>query len=134
MALPYNTLGNPYELCGNPRWCTQYINSYTGEHIGPTLSGTSTWLTLTLFEMLGIEYQGDKLILNPLLSNEEESIEFTLRYLESYYLISIQKPKGLYRLKDFNYTLTLDDESLEDNRIKLENDGKRHYISMKFNL
>ncbi|HKL79246.1 MAG TPA: glycosyl transferase [Mobilitalea sp.] len=133
MALPYNTLGNPYELCGNPRWCTQYINSYTGEHIGPTLSGTSSWLTLTLFEMLGIEYQGDKLILNPLLSNEEEAIEFTLRYLESYYIISIRKPKGLYRLKDFDYTITLDDELLEDNRINLKNDGRRHYIKMEFN-
>jgi cellobiose phosphorylase len=133
MALPYNTLGNPYERCGNPRWCTQYINSFTGEHIGPTLSGTSTWLSLTLFEMLGIEYQGDRLILDPLLSHEEEAMSYTLRYLASLYIISILKPKGFYRLKDFNYSISLDNEVLEDNEVKLINDGNEHHVNIKFN-
>ena len=133
MALPYNTLGNPYERCGNPRWCTQYINSFTGEHIGPTLSGTSTWLSLTLFEMLGIEYQGDRLILDPLLSHEEEAMSYTLRYLDSLYIISILKPKGFYRLKDFNYSISLDNEVLEDNEVKLINDGNEHHVNIKFN-
>ena len=133
MALPYNTLGNPYERCGNPRWCTQYINSFTGEHIGPTLSGTSTWLSLTLFEMLGIEYQGDRLILDPLLSHEEEAMSYTLRYLDSLYIISILKPKGFYRLKDFNYSISLDNEALEDNKVKLINDGNEHHVNIRFN-
>lgn len=132
LVLPYNTLRDPYKICGNPRWCTQYINSYTGEHIGPTLSGTSTWLTLTFFEMLGIEYQDNKLMLNPLLSEEEETMRFTLRHLDSHYSINIQKPKGLYRVKDFNYTISLDNELLEDNKIDLVNDGKHHKIDMKF--
>ncbi len=131
-ALPYNTLDNPYELCGNPRWCTQYINSFTGEHIGPTLSGTSTWLSLTLFEMLGIEYQGARLILNPLLSHEDEVVVFTLRYLDSTYTIKIQKPKGFYRLKDFSYTISLDNEAIEDNEVKLINDGNSHQIYIRF--
>lgn len=131
-TLPYSTLDNPYELCGNPRWCTQYINSFTGEHIGPTLSGTSTWLILTLFEMLGIEYQGDKLILNPLLSHEEENISFTLRYLDSQYTILIDKPKGFYRLKDFNYSISLDGDKIETNEIKLTNDGKNHEVQIRF--
>ena len=36
--LPYRTLQSPFETCGNPRFCTQYNNSETGENIGPTLS------------------------------------------------------------------------------------------------
>ena len=45
-TLPYKTLENPYILKGNPRFCTQYNNSETGEGIGPILSGTASWLTL----------------------------------------------------------------------------------------
>lgn len=132
MVLPYNTLENPYERCGNPRWCTQYINSFTGEHIGPTLSGTSTWLTLTLFEMLGIEYLGDKLILNPLLSAEEELVKYNLRYKTGCYTITIQKPIGLFRVKDCRYSITVDNRITDSNCIDLQNDGRHHFIDMKF--
>lgn len=132
MVLPYNTLDNPYERCGNPRWCTQYINSFTGEHIGPTLSGTSTWLTLTLLDMLGIEYQGDKLILNPLLSVEEEAVKYNLRYKTSHYTISVQKPIGLYRVRDSSYSITVDNNKADNNCIKLQDDGGHHFIDMKF--
>lgn len=132
MVLPYNTLKNPYVYCGNARWCTQYINSNTGEHMGPTLSGTSTWLALTLFEILGISYQGNNLILNPMLSGEAEDIIYTLRYMDTYYSISIKKPDGFYRIKDFNYCLTFDKEILKDNIINLKNDGKHHFINMIF--
>lgn len=132
LVLPYNTLKNPYVNCGNPRWCTQYINSNTGEHIGPTLSGTATWLALALFEMLGISYHGNKLIINPMLSKYEEHIEYTLRYLDSFYFISIRKPKGLYRIKDNKCILTLDNEVLTDNIITLEDDKKHHYINLTF--
>ena len=82
--------------------------------------------------MLGIEYQGDKLILNPLLSHEEENISFTLRYLDSQYTILIDKPKGFYRLKDFNYSISLDGDKIETNEIKLTNDGKNHEVQIRF--
>lgn len=82
--------------------------------------------------MLGIEYQDSKLILNPLLSDEEESIRFTLGYLDSQYSIDIQKPKGLYRVKDFNYAIRLDNELLDGNTINLNNDGSHHYVEIKF--
>jgi len=131
-VLPYNTFKNPYLYCGNPRWCTQYINSNTGEHVGPTLSGTSTWLALTLFEMLGIKYQGNKLILNPLPAKNEEQVEYTLRYLDSFYSITVKKPKGLCRVKDFKYSLSLDNEILKDNIICLVNDKKHHKVNMIF--
>lgn len=131
-VFPYHTLNDPYALCGNPRWCTQYINSNTGEHIGPTLSGTSTWLTLTLFEMLGIEYRGNKLLLNPMLAEEVEVMKFSIKYLDSHYSFSIHKPKGLYRVKDCKYTLIMDQQVLENNTVDLINDGKQHTIEMKF--
>ena len=48
IVYPFNVLKDPYKFKGNPRFCTQYVNSITEEHIGPILSGTSTWLLLAL--------------------------------------------------------------------------------------
>ena len=53
VVYPFNNLKNPYKFKGNPRFCTQYVNSITEEHIGPILSGTSTWLLLALLEKEG---------------------------------------------------------------------------------
>ena len=50
IVYPFNVLNNPHKYKGNPRFCTQYVNSMTEEHIGPILSGTSTWLFLALQE------------------------------------------------------------------------------------
>lgn len=50
IVYPYNVLKNPYKFKGNPRFCTQYVNSMSEEHIGPILSGTSTWLLLAILE------------------------------------------------------------------------------------
>ncbi len=132
LVLPYHTLENPFKVCGNPRWCTQYINSQTGENIGPTLSGTSTWMALTLFEILGIGYRKDKLILNPMLNKEEEKLRFTLKHLTARYDITILKPVGLYRVKDSSYQITLDQTEISGNEITLQNDGKVHHVTMKF--
>lgn len=52
IVYPYNVLKNPYRYKGNPRFCTQYVNSITEEHIGPILSGTSTWLLLAILEKI----------------------------------------------------------------------------------
>ncbi len=132
LVLPYKTLENPFKACGNPRWCTQYINSQTGENIGPTLSGTSTWLALTLFEMLGIGYRGEKLILNPMLAKEEEKMQFTVKHLNTHYEITILKPVGLYRVKEEKYRIIADGKLLSGNEIDLCNDGKVHKIMMEF--
>ena len=67
-VLPYKTLENPYILKGNPRFCTQYNNSLTCENIGPILSGTSSWLTLGVYEMLGIKEKADTVEFNPVIS------------------------------------------------------------------
>ncbi len=132
LVLPYKTLENPFEVCGNPRWCTQYNNSQTGENIGPTLSGTSTWLAITLFEMLGIKYDKESLILNPLLDDKEENVAYTLRYYSSEYTIRIIKETGLYRIKDSKYQVSVDGMLLEKNRIKLTDDGRKHEVVLTF--
>lgn len=54
IVYPFNVLNNPHKFKGNPRFCTQYVNSLTEEHIGPILSGTSTWLLLALLEKYGV--------------------------------------------------------------------------------
>ena len=51
IVLPYNVMKNPYKYKGNPRFCTQYVNSISEEHIGPILSGTATWLLLAIREL-----------------------------------------------------------------------------------
>lgn len=132
LVLPYKAMDNPFKACGNPRWCTQYINSRTGENIGPTLSGTSTWLTLTLFEMLGIDYREEKLILSPMLAEEEEQLKYMVKHLSSYYEINILKPAGLYRIKEGQYEITVDGAVLPGNEIKLKDDGKVHKVKMSF--
>lgn len=133
LVLPYNTLDNPFEKCGNPRWCTQYNNSQTGENIGPTLSGTSTWLGITLFEMFGIEYFKDHLIINPLLADETNRVNYTLRFLTSTYRIEMTKPKGLYRIKDGGYEVVVDGIKIEGNKVALRDDGKEHHVILTFN-
>ena len=50
IVYPFNAYKDLYTFKGNPRFCTQYVNSVSCEHIGPILSGTSTWLLLTLLE------------------------------------------------------------------------------------
>ena len=132
-VLPYKTLENPFEVCGNPRWCTQYNNSQTGENIGPTLSGTSTWLAITLFEMLGIQYEKDALVVEPLLSKAQTNVSYTLRHLSSEYIVEMTKPEGIYRTKENNYHITLDGKELEGNRVALVDDGHTHRITIRFN-
>lgn len=132
-VLPYKTLENPFEVCGNPRWCTQYNNSQTGENIGPTLSGTSTWLAITLFEMLGIKYEKDALVVEPLLSHKQTNVSYTLRHLSSEYVIEMTKPEGISRVKENNYRITLDGKELADNRITLVDDGHTHHVTLSFN-
>ena len=50
IVYPFNVYKDLAKYKGNPRFCTQYVNSLTEEHIGPILSGTSTWLLLALRE------------------------------------------------------------------------------------
>ena len=98
--LPYKTLENPFVLKGNPRYCTQYNNSRTGENIGPMLSGTASWLALTLFEMLGIEYTKDGISLSPVIFPDKTEISYKIKTGGATLDVTVRKPLGFARVDE----------------------------------
>ena len=103
LVYPGRAMENPFVLAGNPRFCTQYNNSETGENIGPLLSGTSTWFILSLMKAYGIELSDRGLIMDPVLRREDTQAELRLRmgvitsysihYTKLYELIPPSRPK-----------------------------------------
>lgn len=130
--LPFKTMADPFAVCGNPRFCTQYNNSETGENIGPMLSGTSTWLTLSLMEALGIEYTAQGIALNPILREEQTELAYTLKLGGSSYRIRITKPEGFSRMQDGMANLTLDGRMLEAGLVPAADDGLDHEVELRF--
>lgn len=96
-VLPYKTMKDPFIAKGNPRFCTQYTNSMTGENVGPMLSGTASWLTLAIFEMLGIAYTADGIQLSPMLPEGTEEIKYTITK-GAVYNITVTKKAGFARV------------------------------------
>ncbi|MCX7821061.1 MAG: hypothetical protein N2258_05230 [Brevinematales bacterium] len=132
IVLPYKTMTNPFCLAGNPRFCTQYINSETGEHIGPLLSGTATWLNLSLIYSIGLDFTVEGLRFDPILRCEEKEISYYLKKGETCYKFIIQKPEGFYRIKDDNYRLSIDGHSIDNNIFSLVDDSREHIILLNF--
>jgi cellobiose phosphorylase len=132
LALPYKTMASPFETCGNPRFCTQYNNSETGEGIGPMLSGTATWLDQALMSAFGVEFTGAGIALNPVLREEQESLNLSVRLEKSAYSIGIRKPAGFRRFADGGATVTLDGKVLEGNVLPVFTDGATHAIEIAF--
>lgn len=132
LVLPYKTLTAPYPSGGNPRFCTQYINSETGEHIGPLLSGTSTWLFLALFSACGIEFSSSQMILNPILRESQRQLQIRLNTGQALYDIRIRKPAGFFRMVDSDVCIELDKATLTGNRIPFFTDHKTHIVEVNF--
>lgn len=130
--MPFKTMADPFAVCGNPRFCTQYNNSETGENIGPMLSGTSTWLTLSLMEALGIEYTEQGIALSPVLREEQTELTYTLKLGSSSYRIQVRKPEGFHRMQDGAARLTLDGRVLEDGLVPAIDDGFAHEVELIF--
>ncbi|MBR4462618.1 MAG: hypothetical protein IKS51_08575 [Erysipelotrichaceae bacterium] len=124
-TLPYKTLENPYVLKGNPRFCTQYNNSETGEGIGPILSGTASWLTLAYYEILGLHFDGDALIIDPILNGD--SFAYTLRISDTLIEITIRKVND-YRTNP--QTVYLYDGKETNARITIPDDNKTHTLEV----
>ncbi len=129
--LPYRTLKSPFTVCGNPRWCTQYNNSDSGENIGPTLSGTSTWLLLCLFSCFGVEFTADNLIVEPLMRKKDTSLKVKVNSGVAEYEISITKPEGFFRSKD-GVKVSCDGQAIEGTAVPVFSDGKLHKVEVKF--
>ena len=124
---------SPFTICGNPRFCTQYNNADTGENIGPTLSGTSSWLLLTVTKLLGLNTSGGKIRFMPLLKESDFERELQVCLSGTHYEITVTKPQGFVRVKDGDYTLTVDGKPHESDVLPLFNDKKQHKVEMNFN-
>ena len=125
---PFKTMEHPYFTKGNPRFCTQYNNSITGENIGPMLSGTASWLNLTLMEMLGIGYQGDEIAFSPILADDMTDISYTVTTGKTVLHVHIKKDAGYARVTEKS-TFTLDGVAF-DGAIKRPDDGKEHFVEI----
>ena len=125
---PFKTMEHPYFTKGNPRFCTQYNNSITGENIGPMLSGTASWLNLTLMEMLGMEYQGDNIAFSPILEDGMTDITYTVTTGKTVIHVHISKKEGYARVSD--KTIFMMDGTVFNGAIKRPDDGKEHFIEI----
>ena len=122
-TLPYKTMEDPFILKGNPRFCTQYNNSETGENIGPILSGTSSWLTLALFEVCGLNIEGNRLIIAPVVNRPH--FIYALNINDTIINVSIDATNN-YRITD-STEYRLDGKSTSSSII-LPTDGNVHEI------
>jgi len=132
LVAPFRTMANPFEKAGNPRFCTQYNNSDNGENIGPMLSGTSTWLTLTLMSAFGVEYTTKGLILDPIIREDEKTTSYSINTGKAIYNITIKKPEGFFRCADGNVKISVDNQGIEGNLIPLFSDNKEHSVEVIF--
>ena len=132
LVLPYKTLENPFAVCGNPRICTQYNNSDTGENIGPLLSGTATWLNLTLINAIGLEYNTKGIVIDPVLREEQTSIAYVVNAGKASYNVKVSKPVGFYRVSDSKATIKVDGKQIDGNLVPLFTDAKEHSIEVVF--
>ncbi len=128
-VLPYKTLKDPYTVKGNPRFCTQYNNSETLEAIGPMLSGTASWLALTVFEFLGIKYGDRTVSFSPVLPESMKDISFTIRRTDCTLNVKVFKGEGFVRTSD-STTYTLDGVRC-DATIPLPSDGSVHTVEIR---
>lgn len=77
-TVPYATMDKPFTLKGNPRFCTQYNNSETCENIGPMLSGTASWLTLAVYEFMGVDVQEKTMTFRPVMQPGQTEMACTV--------------------------------------------------------
>ena len=125
--LPFRPVQNPFEVGGNPRLCTQYNNSETGENIGPTLSGTSTWLLLCLFMGFGISFTSDALFVEPILRAGETNQDITVNTGKASYHIIVRKPEAFTRVSATT-KITCDGLLADGVRVPIFEDGKTHEV------
>ena len=96
-TLPYTAMDDPFRLKGNPRFCTQYNNSETGENIGPMLSGTASWLTLAVYELLGLGEKAEAIPAAPVLRPGEMVTGYTLRWADTLLKVQIESDGTRFR-------------------------------------
>lgn len=117
VTAPFATLQNPYVLAGNPRFCTQYVNPATGEHVGPLVSGTAPWMWMAYLTLLGVEFQNGEVDLDPVLPPEWDHAKVYLAVPAGIYAIRIGNPKRFTRCHGANWRLTVNGEVSASQRL-----------------
>ncbi len=128
-VFPYKTMEKPFVIKSNPRFCTQYNNSETLEGVGPMLSGTASWLTLTVFEFLGMGYTEDGLTFSPILRGDMTSVDYEIKRNGTTFAVKVTKPLGFARVTD--KTEYFFDGAKCDNIIPDPADGKKHTVEIR---
>jgi cellobiose phosphorylase len=127
LVYPYHCLSNPYFFKGNPRFCTQYNNPITQENIGPILSGTATWLTLSLWEAMGFEFSAKGLSFYPMLEKDQGVMDYQIRQAKATYDVHLDKRAGQYSWGVESLKVDGVDHDPKE-PIPLFEDGKTHSI------
>jgi cellobiose phosphorylase len=129
LVYPYHCFENPYRYKGNPRFCTQYNNPLTEENIGPILSGTATWLTLSLWEAAGLKKTPEGLVFEPILEKGQGDYSYTYRFEKSMYQVQVSKKKNHYAFEVSS--LSVDGVSYDPKSpIPFLDDGKSHQVAI----
>lgn len=125
-TLPYRAMENPFVLKGNPRFCTQYNNSETGENVGPMLSGTASWLTLAVYEFLGISRGSHTLTLNPIMISGKKTMSYDLKIEDIRISVTVDASSGRFRTN--SHTVYELDGRKCGNTIKLPKTGSHQVV------
>jgi cellobiose phosphorylase len=129
LVYPYHCYENPYRYKGSPRFCTQYNNPLTEENVGPILSGTATWLTLSLWEAAGLKKTLEGLVFEPILEKGQGDYSYTYRFEKSTYQVHLSKKKNHYAFEVAS--LSVDGVSYDPKSpIPFREDGKIHQVSL----
>ena len=96
------------------------------------LSGTATWLALSLFSGIGPEFIRDGIRLDPVLREEQEVACYRIRPMGCEYKMTIRKPAGFSRMLDKPASIEVDGKPVEGNVIPMFSDGKEHSIEVTF--
>jgi len=99
LVYPHSVMKDPYFLKGNPRFCTQYNNPETRENIGPILSGTASWLTLSFWEAAGFHFDERGLSIHPVLPYDTDAFTYHLLHQGCCYEVKVSKPKNSWGLR-----------------------------------
>ena len=126
-TLPYTAMDDPFRLKGNPRFCTQYNNSETGENIGPMLSGTASWLTLAVYEFLGLGENADGIPALPVLRPGQTATGYTLRWADTLLKVQIESDGTRFRAGE-GTTYLLDDVPVSGAALRPIDGGTHHLM------
>ena len=93
------------------------------------LSGTASWLSLTVSEFLGIEYEDDGIRLSPVLPFDTEKVYYELNRLGTKFKICVKKQKGFARVGE-GTKFTFDGEPCGA-LVPAPRDGGEHTITVE---